>query len=94
MERPPAAFKVNGAALRRTRMCQGRSLRDIAEAAGISRSYLQRLETGVRQHMGPGAYLALRTALHVDDDKLLATEEEHTEETPCPSPPTPHTPTS
>lgn len=77
MERPPATYQVNGAELRRTRMRQGLGIQETAEAAGIDRSYLQRLETGVRHRMRPGTYAALRTALNVNDDRLL--EEEHAE---------------
>ncbi|MFI0915210.1 helix-turn-helix domain-containing protein [Streptomyces abikoensis] len=93
MERPPT-FQVSGAALRRTRMRQGLGLKETADAAGISRSYLQRLETGIRQHMRPGTYVALRIALRVNDDRLLATGEEDTEEMTWPSAPTPNTTTS
>lgn len=76
MERPPATYQVNGAELRRTRMRQGLGIQETATAAGIDRSYLQRLETGVRQRMRPGTYAALRTALNVDDDRLLAEKPE------------------
>lgn len=75
MERPPATYQVNGAELRRTRMRLGLGIREVAEAAGIGRSYLQRLETGSRQRMRPGSYAALRTALDVRDDRLLLSEE-------------------
>ncbi|MEV8474905.1 helix-turn-helix transcriptional regulator [Streptomyces sp. NPDC051173] len=74
MERPPATFEVNGAALRRTRMHHGIGIHELADSAGISRSYLQRLETGTRRRMRPGTYAALRTALNVDDDRLLNEE--------------------
>ncbi|MFT2014650.1 helix-turn-helix domain-containing protein [Streptomyces sp. 796.1] len=67
----PATFEVNGTALRSTRMRQGLGMRATAEAAGISRSYLQRLETGSRTRMSPGPYVALRTALNATDDELL-----------------------
>ena len=77
MERPPATFQVSGAALRRTRMRQGLGLRQTAQAAGITRSYLQRLETGARTRMRPQTYAALRTALGLtpEADDLLLTHE-------------------
>ncbi|MGK5730235.1 helix-turn-helix domain-containing protein [Streptomyces sp. URMC 124] len=75
MERPPATYQVNGTELRRTRMRQGLGIKEVAAAAGIDRSYLQRLETGVRQHMRPGTYAALRTVLNIHDDRLLVGEE-------------------
>lgn len=79
MEPPPPTYWVRGHELRTKRMRQGRSVRDVAGEAGISRSYLQRLETGARQRMTPEKYIALRTALHAQDDELLADREEHSE---------------
>lgn len=62
-------------------MSQGIQIADLARSACISRSYLTRLETGVRRHMRPPAYVALRTALgvHTDDTKLLASSEDYSE---------------
>ncbi|MFE4857281.1 helix-turn-helix domain-containing protein [Streptomyces sp. NPDC056670] len=75
MEPPPATFQVNGAALREDRMRQGLGIKETAEAAGISRSYLQRLETSARQRMRPALYVRLRTALNSTDERLLAPSE-------------------
>ncbi|WP_309049024.1 helix-turn-helix transcriptional regulator [Streptomyces sp.] len=72
MERPPATYQVHGPSLRRRRMSQGHSVQAVADAAGISRSYLQRLETGTRECMGPERYIRLRTALNATDDQILA----------------------
>ncbi|MEU5581003.1 helix-turn-helix domain-containing protein [Streptomyces huasconensis] len=80
MERPPATYQVHGPSLRIRRMRQGRSVQAVAEAAGISRSYLQRLETGTRECMGPERYIRLRTALNATDDQILAQAEDHPEE--------------
>lgn len=74
MERPPATFQVHGPALRKERMDQGLELGSVAEAAGITASYLSRLETGARNRMRPATYTALRTALSVTDQRLLAQE--------------------
>lgn len=79
MERPPATYQVYGPSLRNERMRQGLSLRGVAEAARISRSYLQRLETGTRERMGPQRYIRLRTALNSTDEQLLAPPEDSTE---------------
>ncbi|MER5892357.1 helix-turn-helix transcriptional regulator [Streptomyces sp. NPDC001876] len=75
MKAAPATYEVDGAAIRKLRMSRGTQIADLASNAGITRSYLQRLETGVRRHMRPPAYVALRSALGLqpDDDKLLAT---------------------
>lgn len=79
MEQRPATFRVKGHALRTERMRQGLGIDETAKAAGISRSYLQRLETGARQHMRPGSYIRLRTVLNSTDTELLAPPEEPTE---------------
>lgn len=81
MKAVPATYEVNGVAIRELRMSQGIQIADLARSARISRSYLTRLETGVRRHMRPPAYVALRTALGVqlDDTKLLASREAHSE---------------
>ncbi|MGY0062751.1 helix-turn-helix domain-containing protein [Streptomyces sp. LZ34] len=63
-------------------MRQGLLPRQVAAASGLSRSYIQRLETGARTRMSPTTYAALRTALGLDpeDEQLLAPSEEPTEE--------------
>ncbi|MEV7466217.1 helix-turn-helix transcriptional regulator [Streptomyces kronopolitis] len=76
MNNPPATYQVNGAAIRATRKRRGLGIRETAEAAGISRSYLQRLETGIREQMRPPTFAALRTALHADHHELLVPHEE------------------
>lgn len=76
MHRPPATYQVNGAAIRETRKRQGLGIREAAEAAGISRSYWQRLETGIREQMRPPTYAALRRTLHAEEDELLVPHEE------------------
>lgn len=53
-------------------MRQGLLPWQVAQRAGISRSYIQRLETGVRTRMRPGTYARLRAALHATDEELLA----------------------
>lgn len=79
MERTPATFQVSGAALRATRMRQGLGMQETADAAGISRSYLVRLETGTRERMRLPRYIALRTALNSTDNDLLAPREDSPE---------------
>lgn len=76
MEPPEPTYQVDGTALRRTRMRQGLLPREVAEASGLSRSYIQRLETGKASgRMRPGNYAALRKAVHATDDELLAPDE-------------------
>ena len=70
MARTPATYLVHGPSLRKRRKSLGLSVREAADRAGISRSYLQRLETGTRERMGPPRYIRLRTALSATDDQL------------------------
>ncbi|MFD0146177.1 MULTISPECIES: helix-turn-helix domain-containing protein [unclassified Streptomyces] len=81
MQAPRPTFEVDGAAIRKIRMSRGIQIADLARRAHISRSYLTRLEIGVRRHMRPPAYAALRAALELpeDDEQLLATREPNTE---------------
>ncbi|WP_372514863.1 helix-turn-helix domain-containing protein [Streptomyces ortus] len=76
MARTPATYTVHGPSLRKERMRQGLSVRQAAAAARISRSYLQRLETGTREHMGAPRYTRLRKALKSTDEQLLAPAED------------------
>lgn len=79
MHRPPATYQVNGAAIRAKRKRRGLGIRETAEAAEISRSYLQRLETGIRKQMSPPKFAALRRTLHAEEDELLVSHEETNE---------------
>lgn len=81
MEPPPPTYQVIGAALRKARMRQGLLPKDVAAAAGLSRSYIQRLETGSASgRMRPGNYAALRTAVTATDDELLTPTEDPPQE--------------
>lgn len=71
MHQPPT-FEVDGDAIRKERMAAGLETSELAERARISRRYLSHLENGTRSHMRPSSYAALRTALDVTDDRLLA----------------------
>ncbi|MFF5703469.1 helix-turn-helix domain-containing protein [Streptomyces sp. NPDC012794] len=75
MERPRATYLVNGAAIRTRRMELGMDLAECAAEVGISRAYLDQLELGYRRRPSPRIYAALRTALRVTDNQLLAAEE-------------------
>lgn len=72
MHQPPTTFEVNGAAIRDRRKTAGLETRELADAAGISRRYLNHLENGSRTRMRPGKYARLRTALNASDQELLA----------------------
>jgi transcriptional regulator with XRE-family HTH domain len=78
MDRPPATFQVDGAAIRTRRMHLGMTQDTCADAASISRSYLAEIEAGHRKRMRPPKYAGLRTALQIqrDDEQLLAPHQE------------------
>ena len=68
----PSTVEIDGTAIRRIRMSNGTEMRDLAQSAGITRSYLCRIETGSRRHLRPRTYAALRDSLGVTDDQVLA----------------------
>jgi transcriptional regulator with XRE-family HTH domain len=72
MQEPVTTFEVNGQAIWAARMQAGTEVKALAAAAGISDSYLRKLERGIRKHMKPGPYLRLRTALNASEQQLLA----------------------
>lgn len=94
MDRPPATFRVDGAAIRERRMELGMNQYQCADAASISRSYLAEIEAGHRKRMRPPKYAGLRTALHIqpDDRRLLVPtpEEQHRKDTDGRHEGTPH----
>ncbi|MET7923154.1 helix-turn-helix domain-containing protein [Streptomyces sp. NPDC005349] len=71
MHQPPTTFPVDGAAICNKRMQAGLEVTDLAVAAGITGSYLRKIERGIRKHVGPGPYTRLRAALNATDDELL-----------------------
>lgn len=82
MHRPQTTFEVDGAVIRELRMQRGEGIAALADRAGLSSSYLSQLETGVRRHMRPPKYTALRTAMGIDpgDTQLLVTSEDERNE--------------
>lgn len=73
MEKPPPTYQVNGAEIRKARMQAGLETGEVAQKAGISRPYLNHLETGYRTRMSPSRYARLRKSLGIaeNDDRLL-----------------------
>lgn len=79
MHRPPPTFEVNGTAIRTIRMHLGLDLAECSRQAGISKSFLTQLELGLKRHMRPPTYTALRTVLKATDRQLLAPHEDSPE---------------
>jgi transcriptional regulator with XRE-family HTH domain len=72
MAQTPTTFEVDGTAICTKRMQAGMEVQQLAAAAGITASYLRKLERGDRTRMRPGNYQALRAALNANETELLA----------------------
>ena len=72
MAQTPTTFQVDGTAICAKRMQAGMEVQQLAGQAGITASYLRKLERGVRTRMRPGHYQALRAALTANETELLA----------------------
>ncbi len=72
MAQPETTYLVDGTAICTKRMNAGMEVQQLAKAAGITASYLRKIERGDRPRMRPGAYQALRAALKANEDELLA----------------------
>jgi transcriptional regulator with XRE-family HTH domain len=58
-------------------MQAGLGVQQLAEAVGITDSYLRKLERGDRKHLSPSYYVRLRAALKATDEELLAPTEDN-----------------
>jgi len=72
MAQTPTTFQVDGTAICHKRMQAGMEVQQLAKAAGITASYLRKIERGDRPRMRPGSYQALRAALKANETELLA----------------------
>ena len=71
MAQTPTTFEVDGTAICTKRMQAGMEVQQLADQAGITASYLRKLERGDRSRMRPGNYQALRAALNATETELL-----------------------
>ncbi|MDX3230533.1 helix-turn-helix transcriptional regulator [Streptomyces sp. ME19-01-6] len=78
MQQAPTTFRVRGVAINKRRMQAGLSAPQLAALVGVTASYIRKLETGVRECMGPSSYIRLRAVLSATDDELLAPTEDPT----------------
>jgi len=71
---PRRTVEIHGYALRIIREARGRRTLELAEALGVDRSYITKIETGHSRRVGAAFYNALLAELHIDDYRaLLAT---------------------
>ncbi len=71
MAQPPTTFQVDGTAICTKRMQAGMEVQQLADKAGITGSYLRKLERGARKHMKPSTYARLKAALNANETELL-----------------------
>lgn len=70
-------MEIHGYALRIIREARGRKTSELAEALGVDRSYIAKIETGSSRRVSAPFYSALLAELLVDDYRaLLATAPE------------------
>jgi transcriptional regulator with XRE-family HTH domain len=72
MAQAPTTFRVDGTAICTKRMNAGMDVQQLADRAGMTASYLRKLERGDRTRMRPGKYQDLRAALNANETELLA----------------------
>lgn len=79
MAQTPTTFEVDGTAICTKRMTAGMEVQQLAAKAGITASYLRKLERGARTRMKPATYVRLRAALRANKTELLAPHQDHPE---------------
>lgn len=72
MQEPVTRFEVDGLAFWAKRMQAGIEVKELAERAGVSDSYVRKIERGLRKHLTPTTYQSLRAALQANETELLA----------------------
>jgi transcriptional regulator with XRE-family HTH domain len=80
MQEPVTTFEVDGQAIWEARMRAGISVRELATAAGVSASYVRKIERGIRSHVSPSVYQRFRAAIGADEQALLASKRTPTQE--------------
>jgi transcriptional regulator with XRE-family HTH domain len=76
MTESPTTFAVDGTAICTKRMSAGMEVQQLAAKAGITASYLRKLERGSRTRMKPATYVRLRAALRANKTELLAPQQD------------------
>lgn len=80
MQEPVTTVEVNGLAIWAKRMQAGIEVKELASAAGVSDSYVRKLERGIRKRMKHATYHRLRTALKADESEFLAPQRTQSDE--------------
>lgn len=72
MQEPVTRFEVDGLVIWAKRMQAGIEVKQLARLAGVSDSYVRKLERGTRKHLTHGTYQRFRAALNANETELLA----------------------
>ncbi|GAA2007805.1 helix-turn-helix domain-containing protein [Nocardioides kribbensis] len=67
-------MEIHGYALRIIREARGRKTSDLADALGVDRSYIAKIETGHSRRVSSPFYNALLAELQIDDYRALLAE--------------------
>lgn len=67
----PTTIAVHGYALRELRVRSGISVMELAQAAGVQRPYIAKIELGHSRRVSPKVYNALLGALSIKDRRVL-----------------------
>lgn len=71
MQEPVTRFEVDGLAIWAKRMAAGMEVKDLAQRAGVSDSYVRKLERGIRKHLTHDTFQRFRSALDANETELL-----------------------
>lgn len=80
MQEPVTTFEVDGQAIWAARMQAGIEVKELANAVGVSASYIRKLERGIRRYMKPATFGRLRAALNANETQFLAPPRTRNEE--------------
>lgn len=62
---------VNGPALREIRMRSGLGVKELADSAGVQRSYIAKIELGHSRKVSPQVFQSITQALALEDRRAL-----------------------
>lgn len=71
MEATATTIEVHGPALREIRVLSGLEVAELAEAVGVKRPYITKIELGHSRRVSPRVYNALIAALGIKDRRAL-----------------------
>lgn len=80
MQEPVTTVEVDGQAFWAKRMAAGMEVKSLADLAGVSDSYVRKIERGIRRHLTHATYQRFRAALKANETELLATGEHQSSE--------------